>query len=132
MIAMYLCSLQPHEASGGQQSDPTKADSPMDLVFVTSEVAPWSKTGGLGDVMGSLPIAMARRGHRVMVVAPRWVKCLYVIVRESAFWNWSTLRAQTWLGQIVERARVGAPLDACSHVFVCICAVARLRGCTRL
>ena len=44
----------------------------MSLVFVASEVAPWSKTGGLGDVMGSLPAALAERGHRVMVVAPRY------------------------------------------------------------
>jgi len=42
------------------------------VVFVASEVAPWSKTGGLGDVMGSLPGALARRGHRVMVIAPRY------------------------------------------------------------
>ena len=28
--------------------------------------------GGLGDVMGALPKALARRGHRVMVVAPRY------------------------------------------------------------
>eukprot|EP00882_Tetradesmus_deserticola_P021343 GHRQ01023109.1.p1 GENE.GHRQ01023109.1~~GHRQ01023109.1.p1 ORF type:complete len:309 (+),score=83.09 GHRQ01023109.1:202-1128(+) len=44
------------------------------LVFVTSEVAPWSKTGGLGDVLGSLPIALAARGHRVMVVTPRYAE----------------------------------------------------------
>lgn len=36
------------------------------------QVAPWSKTGGLGDVCGSLPPALAARGHRVMVVAPRY------------------------------------------------------------
>lgn len=48
---------------------PTKT---MNIVFVASEVAPWSKTGGLGDVMGSLPAALAARGHRVMVVAPRY------------------------------------------------------------
>lgn len=36
------------------------------------QVAPWSKTGGLGDVLGSLPIALAERGHRVMVVVPRY------------------------------------------------------------
>jgi starch synthase len=44
----------------------------LDIVFVSAEVAPWSKTGGLGDVMGSLPRAMAARGHRVMVVTPRY------------------------------------------------------------
>ena len=38
------------------------------------QVAPWSKTGGLGDVCGSLPPALAARGHRVMVVAPRYAE----------------------------------------------------------
>lgn len=45
-----------------------------DVVFVSSEVAPWSKTGGLGDVCGALPAALAARGHRVMVVAPRYAE----------------------------------------------------------
>ncbi|KAG1661131.1 hypothetical protein FOA52_011862 [Chlamydomonas sp. UWO 241] len=45
----------------------------MDLVFVAAEVAPFSKTGGLGDVMASLPVALAKRGHRVMVVSPRYL-----------------------------------------------------------
>eukprot|EP00884_Botryococcus_braunii_P000866 jgi/Botrbrau1/10780/Bobra.0119s0006.1 len=48
---------------------PTKL---FNIVFVTSEAAPWSKTGGLGDVCGSLPPALAARGHRVMVVTPRY------------------------------------------------------------
>lgn len=43
------------------------------LVFVTAEAAPYSKTGGLGDVCGSLPVALAARGHRVMVVSPRYL-----------------------------------------------------------
>ena len=42
-------------------------------MFVASEVAPYSKTGGLADVVGSLPTALAARGHRVMVVAPRYM-----------------------------------------------------------
>jgi starch synthase len=33
-------------------------------------VAPWSKTGGLGDVCGALPAALAKRGHAVLVVSP--------------------------------------------------------------
>ena len=44
----------------------------MDVLFVSSEVAPFSKTGGLGDVASSLPHALAARGHRVRVVTPRY------------------------------------------------------------
>jgi starch synthase len=44
----------------------------MEILFVSSEVAPWSKTGGLGDVAGSLPRALAARGHAVSVVSPRY------------------------------------------------------------
>lgn len=44
----------------------------MGIVFVSSEVSPWSKTGGLGDVVGSLPIELAKRGHKVFTIAPRY------------------------------------------------------------
>ena len=44
----------------------------MDILFVASEVAPLSKTGGLGDVAGALPAALALRGHSVAVVSPRY------------------------------------------------------------
>ncbi|KAG9451318.1 hypothetical protein H6P81_011283 [Aristolochia fimbriata] len=44
----------------------------MNVILVAFECAPWSKTGGLGDVAGALPKALARRGHRVMVVVPRY------------------------------------------------------------
>lgn len=50
-----------------------KSKVTRNIVFVTSEAAPYSKTGGLGDVCGSLPIALAARGHRVMVVSPRYL-----------------------------------------------------------
>lgn len=42
----------------------------MRILFISSEVAPWSKTGGLGDVAGALPRELARRGHQVRVVSP--------------------------------------------------------------
>ena len=59
------------EALEKQEEVPTKVT--YHIVFVTAEVAPYSKTGGLGDVCGSLPIALAARGHRVMVVSPRYL-----------------------------------------------------------
>ncbi|KAG2449804.1 hypothetical protein HYH02_005327 [Chlamydomonas schloesseri] len=50
----------------------TGATCALDIVFVAAEVAPWSKTGGLGDVTGGLPIELVKRGHRVMTIAPRY------------------------------------------------------------
>ncbi|KAH9731251.1 Granule-bound starch synthase 1 /amyloplastic [Citrus sinensis] len=44
----------------------------LNILFVGTEVAPWSKTGGLGDVLGGLPPALAANGHRVMTIAPRY------------------------------------------------------------
>ncbi|XP_010234757.1 soluble starch synthase 2-1, chloroplastic/amyloplastic isoform X2 [Brachypodium distachyon] len=44
----------------------------MNVILVAAECAPWSKTGGLGDVAGALPKALSKRGHRVMVVVPMY------------------------------------------------------------
>jgi starch synthase len=54
----------------------------VEILFVASEVAPWSKTGGLGDVAGALPRALAARGHAVHVVAPR---CGTIDAEEAGF-----------------------------------------------
>eukprot|EP00898_Chlorokybus_atmophyticus_P004042 jgi/Chlat1/4639/Chrsp3S09025 len=51
---------------------PVTITAGLKIIFVSMEVAPWSKTGGLGDVLGALPIALAQRGHHVMTVAPRY------------------------------------------------------------
>ncbi len=42
----------------------------LTIVFAASEVAPFSKSGGLGDVAASLPQALAQRGHNVIVLTP--------------------------------------------------------------
>lgn len=44
----------------------------MKVLFVTSEVTPFSKSGGLGDVAGALPAALAALGHDVKIVSPRY------------------------------------------------------------
>jgi starch synthase len=44
----------------------------LDILFVTSEARPFGKTGGLADVSASLPRALARLGHRVTIVLPRY------------------------------------------------------------
>ncbi|HWO14298.1 MAG TPA: glycogen synthase GlgA [Polyangiaceae bacterium] len=43
---------------------------PLSVLFVASEVAPFRKTGGLADVVGALPKALAQRGMDVRVVMP--------------------------------------------------------------
>jgi starch synthase len=42
------------------------------ILMVASEAAPFAKTGGLSDVLGSLPAALVRRGNEVAVVLPRY------------------------------------------------------------
>ena len=49
----------------------------MRILLVSSEVHPYSKTGGLADMVGSLAKTLARDGHRVGVVTP-----LYAGIRE--------------------------------------------------
>jgi starch synthase len=44
----------------------------MRILMVASEAQPFAKTGGLADVMGALPGALARFGHHVDVVIPRY------------------------------------------------------------
>lgn len=60
------------DSEEGNKDSSLAGPNVMNVVLVAAECAPWSKTGGLGDVAGGLPKALAKRGHRVMVVVPRY------------------------------------------------------------
>ena len=48
------------------------ADPPLHVIFVTPEMAPYVKTGGLADISSALPKALVKLGHRVTVFLPRY------------------------------------------------------------
>lgn len=50
---------------------------PLQVAFITSEMAPFMKTGGLADVSAALPRALARLGHRVTVFLPRYARVAF-------------------------------------------------------
>lgn len=48
--------------------------SNLKILYISAEVVPFAKTGGLADVAGSLPLALASEGHDVRIVMPRYKK----------------------------------------------------------
>jgi len=60
-------------------------DAPLAVLFVTPECAPWVKTGGLGDVSGALPQALAKLGHDVKVLLPAYTPLAPLVERASTW-----------------------------------------------
>lgn len=69
---------RPRKAQAVSQSEPTPAPTParsadsLSILVVASEAAPFSRTGGLGDIAGRLPAALGALGHSVTLVTPKY------------------------------------------------------------
>ena len=57
----------------------------LKILFVSAEVTPYAKTGGLADVAGSLPLALIGKGHDVRIVMPRYKKVVGTLAYETDF-----------------------------------------------
>ena len=53
-------------------SSPSEPASSPSVLIIGSEAVPFAKTGGLADVLGALPLALARLGWRVTIALPRY------------------------------------------------------------
>jgi starch synthase len=51
----------------------------LKILFCSSEVVPFAKTGGLADVAGALPVALEKQGHKVRITLPK-----YKMVKEKS------------------------------------------------
>jgi starch synthase len=77
---------------------------PLNILFVSSEVEPFAKTGGLADVSGALPRAIKDLGHEIRIAMPK-----YRSVEERRFHLHEVLRLQEFdipIGQELEKASV--------------------------
>ncbi|HEX3660673.1 MAG TPA: glycogen synthase GlgA [Acidobacteriaceae bacterium] len=88
----------------------------MQIVFAASECAPWARTGGLAEVIGSLPREIAALGHKVTVYVP-----YYRQVREQAPEKKYLIRSLTIPFQYY--SRFAAILDGGVHDGVQVCFV---------
>jgi starch synthase len=77
----------------------------VNILFVASEVAPYSKSGGLGDVAHSLPSALAARGHQIRVVTPLYATAKVSGAQDSGH----ALRLRFPYGEEQGRVRVLEP-----------------------
>ncbi|MFA5000367.1 MAG: glycogen/starch synthase [Patescibacteria group bacterium] len=83
----------------------------LKIVHIASEVAPFSKTGGLGDVTRSLPKALKRLGHKVAVITPLYGKLmepkklkLELVFSDVNVWlnSEENIKVNYWRGYLIE------------------------------
>lgn len=87
-----------HAEVPGEES-PEKRESPAEnrrppvrVLYAASEAAPFCKTGGLADVAGSLPPALAAEGEQVAVILPLYQKVKEKFISQMTFVKWTYVR----------------------------------------
>lgn len=82
----------------------------MRILFPASEVVPFSKTGGLADVSGALPHALAARGHEVRIVTPLYRSVSREGLREgrllSLEFPFGRIEVRTWERVLADRVTI--------------------------
>ncbi|MBK6766136.1 MAG: glycogen synthase GlgA [bacterium] len=84
--------------------------TPLRILHVSSEVAPFSKSGGLADVSSSLPLALSELGHEVVVVSPRYGTLRDCAERKGAAEFELELNAHKYLARFPEHSHDRANL----------------------
>ena len=65
-------SSTPGTSTASTRRTSSTPSATLDILMITPEARPFAKTGGLADVAGALPQALARLGHRVTIVVPKY------------------------------------------------------------
>src|SRR4051794_23232282 len=91
--------------SGVDGSPAVDMVGPMKILYVASEVAPYSKSGGLADVAHALPRALSARGHEVRVVTPLYASARMPGAEDSG----RSLRLRFPFGEQEAAIRVSRP-----------------------
>jgi starch synthase len=84
-------------------------EKPLSVLMVTPEAVPYAKTGGLADVAGALPRELARLGHRVGLVVPRYGPLVGDGNRFAGFREWGRLEVPTAAGPTTAVIEQGPP-----------------------
>lgn len=78
----------------------------LKVLFITPEVVPFSKTGGLADVSGALPVELSRLGVEIKVVTPFYRQCSEYFISQRKKPITAVDSAKLWLGGRLQRYRV--------------------------
>src|ERR1700730_6120594 len=88
----------------------------MHIVFAASECTPWAKTGGLADVVGSLPKALVKLGHKVQVFLPYYRQVAKAVPNPGGVLPSVTIPFQSYNRFV--RILDGGVYDGVQHYFV--------------